>query len=358
MNWLNLMKFNMNEVLNGTNFAKNSDFIFSEIISRNHFIDLKRKNPDLLILREYKYLKIDAIWYINPILELKENDVIFSHTEVVEILFKYLNNFYQFNNLKLITHQSDKSVDKYLFAKKPNNISQWYSTNVNYRDPSLFSIPIGVNNFFNVNFFNDTIQDKFFNSSSIIDRDNKVYVNFTLDTNTKHRKQAIKHAELMDKNYTLIDMTKDSHNYFMNISKSKYTLAPWGNGIDTHRFWEALYLGSCPVTVKHKNYSDFKNLPAIFLNDYSELNYPFLEKQYEKFHPSDIELLNINYWFNKIRSVYVSDSDIQKINFTEDLKSDISFHKLKIKFISLRKIVKYLIKKYTNPNNYYKYLTK
>ena len=40
-------------------------------------------------------------------------------------------------------------------------------------------------------------------------------------------------------------MTKDSHNYFMNISKSKYTLAPWGNGIDTLDF-EALYLGSCP----------------------------------------------------------------------------------------------------------------
>ena len=35
---------------------------------------------------------------------------------------------------------------------------------------------------------------------------------------------------------------------------------------------------------------------------------------------------------------------MQKINFTEDLRSDINFHKLKIKFISLRKIVKYLIK--------------
>ena len=59
----------------------------------------------------------------------------------------------------------------------------------------------------------------------------------------------------------------------MNISKVTHS-APWGNGIDTHRFWEALYLGSCPITVKHKNYSDFKNLPN-FLNDYSELNYPF-----------------------------------------------------------------------------------
>ena len=49
---------------------------------------------------------------------------------------------------------------------------------------------------------------------------------------------------------------------------------------------------------------------------------------------------------------------MQKINFTEDLRSDINFHKLKIKVIKLKKIVKYLIKKYTNPNNYYKYLTK
>ena len=82
-----------------------------------------------------------------------------------------------------------------------------------------------------------------------------------------------------------------------------------------------------------------------------------MEKQYEKFHPSEIELLNINYWFNKIRSEYVPDSDMQKINYRR-FRSDINFHKLKIKVISLRKIVKYLIKKYTNPNNYYKYLTK
>ena len=38
-----------------------------------------------------------------------------------------------------------------------------------------------INNFL-MSIFNDTIQDKFFNSSSVIDRDNKVYVNFTLDT--------------------------------------------------------------------------------------------------------------------------------------------------------------------------------
>ena len=33
-------------------------------------------------------------------------------------------------------------------------------------------------------------------------------------------------------------------------SSFKYIAAPRGNGLDTHRFWEALYRGSYPVVIK------------------------------------------------------------------------------------------------------------
>jgi hypothetical protein len=81
----------VDSIVNGSNFAKLSDFIFSEIVSYEEYERLKKNKPQLIVVQEYKYLKLHAIWYINPILKIKENDIIFCHTEVVEILLFYLN---------------------------------------------------------------------------------------------------------------------------------------------------------------------------------------------------------------------------------------------------------------------------
>ena len=67
-----LKKYMIKNLVNGSNFAKNSNFVFSEIVTSEEFKKLKLENQDLLIIREYKYLKLDAIWYINPKIKLKE----------------------------------------------------------------------------------------------------------------------------------------------------------------------------------------------------------------------------------------------------------------------------------------------
>ena len=38
------------------------------------------------------------------------------------------------------------------------------------------------------------------------------------------------------------------HSFYRQLSQSKFALCPSGNGFDTHRFWQALYLGCLPVT--------------------------------------------------------------------------------------------------------------
>lgn len=344
----------MKNLVNGSNFARYSDFIFSEIVSKEEFDILKEKNDDLIIVREYKYLKINAVWYINPVIEIKENDVLFSHSEVVDILFKLLKKFSEFKNLKLITHQSDRTIDQQLFSKKPKNVSGWYSPNINYNTEGLFSIPIGVNNFYNENFFSKKIQNDFFLNRRNKEKNEIVYVNFTLDTNSKHRKKALEFAKQLENKNRYIDLNKDSYKYYENISKSKFTLAPWGNGIDTHRFWEALYLGSIPITLKHIHYEKFSNLPAILLNDYSELTINNLKKQNQNFEPSEIKILDINYWFKVIKSGKNEEKNFKKINFVKSLSFEINYLKLKIKINSQKKIISYYIKKYLNLKNYYK----
>ena len=178
----------MKNLVNGSNFVKYSDFIFSEIVSKSEFESLKEKNNDLIIIKEYQYLKLHAIWYVDPFLKLKDNDIIFSQSEVVDILFELLKNFSEFKNLKLITHQSDRAIDKRLYNKKPKNVKSWFSTNVDFKVDGLFSIPVGVNNFYNENFFNKKIQNEFFTNKKDF-RKRYCLCKLHFKYNLKHRKK-------------------------------------------------------------------------------------------------------------------------------------------------------------------------
>ena len=71
--------------------------------------------------------------------------------------------------------------------------------------------------------------------------------------------------------------------FLQEIGTSKFTLCPEGNGLDTHRFWEVLYLGGIPVVIRG-SYSDrvakLFGLPALALNNWDDLrNVRALEEQ-------------------------------------------------------------------------------
>jgi len=305
----------VDSVVNGSNFAKLSDFIFSEIVSYEEYERLKKNKPQLIVVQEYKYLKLHAIWYINPILKIKENDIIFCHTEVVEILLFYLNKLTFLKNLKLITHQSDRSLNKSIFDKKTTNISNWYSTNVVYENPLLHPIPIGVNNFYNENYFNKNIQN-LFKKKQILNKNENIYVNFTVNTNNKHRSEAMKHVQLLNSEYTNIDMNHDTTKYIKGLSSSKYTLAPWGNGIDTHRFWEAIYLGSIPIIENHITFGEYLKY-CISHSEYGFEN-GVTNKELESFD-MDFSLLanslTVSYLINKIRELKINNELSEELSY-------------------------------------------
>lgn len=79
--------------------------------------------------------------------------------------------------------------------------------------------------------------------------------------------------------------------------------APRGNGLDTHRFWEALYRGSYPVVVKSSWSDNLESMgvPLISISDWNlaELN-RVTELQLPRFNPRDIEILWTKFWEKKI----------------------------------------------------------
>ena len=340
--------------LNSNNFAKFSDFVFSEIISTDDFPN----NKNLIKLKEIASSETKAIWYFNPNINLKENDIIFCHTDMVLTLFSLLKDVESLKNLKLITHQSDTSINRKLWRKKPSCISEWYSTNVNYSSDKLISIPLGIGNQYMEIYKNQTEIIKKISASEVVKKDT-AYSAFRINTNTPERLRAF--FALSKKEWSQTPVKKeDPLKYLQNLNSSKFTICPWGNGIDTHRIWESLYLGSIPVTRYHKVYEQFKNYPIIFIKNWKKISLSELMKLSNNLDfKSNLEFLDINYWENIVNknklqgnnevSFNLKKGEIEKIKnnqFNIEKKKKIQktiitfllkFHYLKIKFYLLTK---------------------
>ena len=297
-------KYEKNQVLSSINFIKLSNQVFSASLSQE---DLEKFNFTNIKIFEKNN---ELITFVNLNFTIKENDVIYSHADYVESLFKILKNF-KFQNIKVITSQSDRKISKGLFKKKPKCVSSWYSTNVNFKKDSLIPIPLGVAPYRNSK--SAIIED--FNDIEFQQKQKFLYVNFNLNTNYFHRIKTINYAKkIFDINLTEDKQYKD---YLLSLGLHKFSLSPWGNGFDTHRFWESLYCGTIPITKSHYIYKTFEGLPMVLLPSYKSLKNINREVEFEEFN---IEKLDINWWMkiinkNKVdpvlKKVKVSITDAQ-----------------------------------------------
>ena len=94
--------------------------------------------------------------------------------------------------------------------------------------------------------------------------------------------------------------------YYARVAAHKYVVAPRGNGIDTHRLWEALYLGCVPVVARSSLDSIYAELPVLIVKDWKDVTATFLEDKWPefverlaKFQPS----LHRNHWWAHIEAV-------------------------------------------------------
>jgi hypothetical protein len=343
------------EVINGNNFAKYSNLVFSEELPTKEFEDKYISDKNIHVLYKVETKRSSFVWYIKKNFTLKENDVIFCNTEVVELLFESLKSVNSLHNLKLITHQSDRAITKKLFNKKPSCISHWYSTNVDYEDSKLTPIPLGVNDFTSFEYMNEEILNNYFyKDNNSLERIEKLYLNFNFNTNRRERSNLFEFFSKKD--WAVIeDPHKDPEEYYEDIKKYKFVLCPWGNGYDTYRFWESLYLGAIPVTKTHNAYKSFKNLPAIFIKNYKTLTIQGINNKIDLRK----EKLNINYWIklinlNKVKSEEEITINHEDYEFTKKLNNLLAIRKIQYKL----KIPKYYLSRYLNIKNYVKYLKK
>ena len=285
-----------NLFITSNDFANFSNFVYSnrekyepEDINKNNEIIEISNNPD------FKYIIYKKLNF-----EIKENDTIFCNTNQINNLFYHLKKTKRVKNITLITHQTDTLITKKDFDRKPECIEKWFSVNVGFDHPNLIPIPIGIASDFSLKNLNSTDFSDF-NKNNFYKDEIKMYINFKTNTNFHERKLLYKQFE--NKSWVDIDPPDLNKNIYLNKLKiSSFVLCPWGNGIDTHRFWETLYSGSIPVTKKHKTYEAAKDLPVLFVDDYNEIGFDLLSDFMKNLDLKkyNFKKLTKNYWNEEV----------------------------------------------------------
>ena len=231
----------------------------------------------------------------------KKNAIIYCKTDFLNQLFEFI----KFSNRKyiLISHMSDYPIYEQIFKKAPNCIKKWYAENAIYEHQNLIPIPIGLENHEGKSKGKFTNHEWFINNYKrlkSLEKDSAFYCNWNQNTNKEIRVPIIN--QLKNNNLEIIAESGLSfEKYCENMAKHQFIICPPGNGADTHRLWESLYLGCYPITLQNRIYENY-NLPILQLRKWSDLNLKLVEDHIIKWKDKiDFEQLSMNYWINLIK---------------------------------------------------------
>ena len=286
-------------MFSSNDIAEIANIIYSEVLSPKLFQKRKPKNIQIIVKNE------NLIFYKLRKFVVKEGDIIFTHTGNLDNLFFLLRNINKDFNLTLITHQSDQIINEKMYSKKPLCIKTWFALNVDFDDPNLIPLPLGVANEYSYkkNIVMSSNNNKL--KISTYQKDKlTVYLNFNVTTNYLER-QWIKDFFDNKKWVEIEDNPIEIEEYRKKVIDSTFVMCPPGNGTETHRMWEALFLGSIPIVKNHITYKNIQDLPVFFVDDFKEVSEDSLNKFLKSLTKKpylNLDKLSILYWHQEIQN--------------------------------------------------------
>lgn len=255
---------------------------------------------DNIFLRDFKVCKDDIL----------QHEKFIRLYRILKIKFfdygKYFSSK-EINDNIIFFHLGDEpyNIDKLL--KINNNFDIIYTVNCEIKDDRIISIPLGITDTSHCSLIGDLDIIEEFNKTER-NYKNLAYINFNTDRNDQGLPDRLLIKKIFSQEDWVTDgkfqRNKEGHRKFIdNIYNHKFVFCPRGNGVDTHRLWMSLYLGTIPIVKDHIVHSKFKHLPILFINDWSEINKEFLENKFEEIHSKkyDMNILRMSYWENYIK---------------------------------------------------------
>ena len=209
--------------------------------------------------------------------------------------------------IKYIFHNGDRVPSKSFYEMLLSYCHKIFSVNVHDELANLIPLPIGIENYHiaqNGSLKNLT-KNVIIRNNQILSSLNKnilIFACFNTNTNPKSRdplaKLTVRYGYSFHKNL--------SKAKFSNmLSQALFTLCPVGNGMDTHRIWESLAVGSVPVVLKGSIANSLTDqLPIHCVNSWESflsLKPEYLKNLYANYSKKTILKMYFDYWESLIQ---------------------------------------------------------
>lgn len=257
--------------------------------------------------------KVDETFPVAEPNQYQWNKKYFEPSEVVDgdaifVNLAYLDGFFKQYHPKikalyiLISYNHDFSAPGlYKNFLSDSQLFAWFTQNCDCIHQKMIQVPIGLSNKHWPHSRNHTELISNLQQQKNTQKKYLLYVNFNINTAPKIRQPI--YDFFKNKPFcTCFKRTSCLQNY-TNITQSKFVISPRGNGLDCHRTWETLYLGSYPVVKTSTLDPLYKDLPVVIVNDWSEVTGEFLEREYKELasRTYDFRKLYIDYWLSLIK---------------------------------------------------------
>lgn len=255
------------------------------------------------ILRNVEHIKGDKF----PSL-CNGKDIIFCQNINLYYLFYKLES--ETEDKVIVVHNakrqnSDMSLNQSHYDLRPFCVKKVFSLNVDLPENEYFEcMPIGA-----PNSFIPALEKFSTNVETILNTEKKyknlAYINFKPHT---HNKRPFVWNYFKNKDWVTYGKyfrDEDWYNtYLRDMFNHKFVISPRGNGIDTHRTWEALYLGSIPIMLKNNVSNNWKDLPVLLIDDWEQVTESFLNEKFKEYQERDFDYrkLDFKYWSKRIKN--------------------------------------------------------
>jgi hypothetical protein len=237
-------------------------------------------------------------------MDFTTGDVVFCKIDEVLRFFEILRLTRR--RIILVTGEGDFPCDNFRQSFMPVNVDHWFATNVTHPHPRVTALPLGLGS---PNSSTTLKAEEIISARDLGRASGKwLYVNFRPTTNPSERQAPFDHFHKISSlsDWITFDHPFDRGNneaFLAMLVTHRFVLCPPGNGVDTHRMWEALLAGAIPVVKRSTAMKPFYSLPILFVDDFSEVTQDLLAKAYEEIMvPAQIpDIMTEKYWAGVIR---------------------------------------------------------
>lgn len=255
------------EIISGHRIFSKCDFIVCKKSNQHYDQGLKHLQIPIFVVDDMEQIITQSDIEKFKTLDRPLRVGLYTHTMDCFVFF-LINQFPDEFRYHIYLHNTDNIWYGNHYVLEDCRIQRIYAQNPMSLDDKTFLLPIGIANPMFPHGDMDTLY-RVYSETYYKEKSKNLYINLNTIT-YQYRSKAYK--IFAKERFGTIQAPLPYEEYLRELAKHRFCLCIRGNGIDTHRFWECLYLGVVPVIVNNKHTRMDK-----FVQHLRKNNLPFYE---------------------------------------------------------------------------------